>query len=203
MRGLTTACCGDRRLNRIIAILDSDKSYRKRDLGTPFDFIINQAELLVWHSKLTGFPEGGAPISDALILLHTDCLAVQTNAFFATLREKRCGRYAMTHKGDVEFCLKQLEKIKIQAARLTGPIPIHWHFGIIDTEKAIHLKAGSGIKEAIACIIWPFDVPTFFAKHIEVAPHESLHTNHMNVAKQRYRCVRLVKPLLPDVRELV
>ena len=160
VKGLTTACCGDQRLNHLISILDNNRSYRKRDLGTPFDFVINQGELLTWHSKLTGFPINEAPISDALILVHTDCLAVGTNAFFATLRDKRCGRYPMTKNGDFEFCTKQLEKIRTQVERLKGPIDIHWHFGVIDTGMAEGLTEESALKDALQCIRWPFGMPT-------------------------------------------
>ena len=178
MPGLTTACCADCRLNRLASILGGNTAYTKRDLGTPFDFIINQGELLVWHSKLTGFPADAAPISDALVLLHTDCLAVQKNAFFTTLRIKRLERYDPTHEGDIAFCCNQLEKIRKQTARLTGPIVMRWHFGIIDTDKAVQLTTSSLLNEALACIIWPFGTPNLFESFLAPStgqPHRPTH----------------------------
>lgn len=177
-KGLTIACCGDSRLNAIVSLLNGNRCYQKRDLGTPFDFIINQGEFLVWHSKLTGFPESTAPISDALVLLHMDCLAVHGNAFFASLRDKRCERYAMTPEGDLEFCLKQLDKIQGQAKRLKGSIPIHWHFGIIDTAMAEQLDMDSAIKDALDCIKWPYGMPKFFAEQAHREQSDTLYTRY-------------------------
>ena len=181
MKGFTTACCGDHRLNTFISIFDGNGSYRKRDLGTPFDFIINQGELLVWHSKLTGFPKIAALISDAVILVYTDCIALHENAFFATLCDKRCGRYAMTSDGDFEFCTKQLEKIRDQAMRLKSPTKINWHFGTINTEAAIQLTMESDLQDAIACVRWPFGIAESIRRQ-SVNPHATttlpLHANH-------------------------
>lgn len=96
---LTTACCGDVRLHRILPLLDDNESYRERSIGAPLKFAIDQGDLLKWHAILTGFPEDGIRVSDALLLAHTDCLAVNTNAYFATLREKR-HRLPGTLEGD-------------------------------------------------------------------------------------------------------
>ncbi len=165
MSGTAIICCGDRRLNFLVQVLDQNGCYRIRDIGSPFDFVIDQSQLLVLHSKLVGFPPENAPIRHVLVLVHTDCLAIQSSGFFKTLGDKRTGRYAATHEGDLEFCKKQLEKIQTQTARLSGlsgPIDISWYFGIIETQKATLLDSECGVGDALNCIVWPFGIPPFF-----------------------------------------
>lgn len=164
--GLTTACCADTRLHNLLPLIDDGESYRKRDIGVPSKFIIDQSDLSTWHLILTGFPECTAPVSDALILAHTDCLAVRECAYFRTLLEKR-RRCAMNKEGDFEFCARQLERIRDQTTRLKGVYPIHWHFGTIDTDMAELLAPSSTLEEAIACIRWPFGMPAFFEVRLE------------------------------------
>lgn len=187
-RGFTTACCGDHRLNRFVSAFDGNSSYRRRDLGAPSDFIIDLSALLVWHQKLIGFPPDKKPIFDAVILVHTDCLAIQTNVFFRTLKRKR-SRYAMTHKGDIEFCAKQLEIIQLQTDRLSGPTSIHWHFGIIDTDLAEKLSNNATRQDALSCMQWLSEIPEFLTKggtpsRIVLAeqhsqsPHSGRHNRH-------------------------
>lgn len=162
MPGTAVICCGDRRLNLLVQVLDQNGCYRIRDIGSPFDYVIDQSQLLVLNSKLVGFPPENAPIQNVLVLVHTDCLAIQSSDFFATLREKRMCRYAATHEGDLEFCEKQLAKIRVQTARLSGPVDISWFFGIIDTDKATLLNNECGVNDALNCIAWPFGAPPFF-----------------------------------------
>ena len=162
MSGIAIICCGDRRLNLLVQVLDQNGCYRIRDIGSPFDFVIDQSQLLVLHSKLVGFPPETAPIQHVFVLVHTDCLAIQLSAFFKTLGDKRTDRYAATHEGDLEFCKKQLEKIQAQTKRLSGPVDISWHFGIIETQKAMLLGSECGVSDALNCIVWPFGIPPFF-----------------------------------------
>lgn len=188
-RGFTTACCGDHRLNRFVSAFDGNGSYRRRDLGAPSDFIIDLSALLVWHQKLIGFPPDKKPIFDAVILVHTDCLAIQTNVFFRTLKRKR-SRYAMTHKGDIEFCAKQLEIIQLQTERLSGPTSIHWHFGIIDTTLAEKLPGNATRQDALSCMQWFGEAPQFLVgdeapsrivsltEQHHQPPHSGRHNRH-------------------------
>lgn len=162
MSGIAIVCCGDKRLNQLVQVLDQNACYRIRDIGSPFDYVIDQSQLLVLHSKLVGFPPKKAPIHHVLVLVHTDCLAIQSSEFFATLCQKLTDRYEPTHDGNVEFCKKQLEKISNQTKRLTGPVSINWYFGIIDTCKAVLLQADCVVSDALECIMWPYGVPSLF-----------------------------------------
>lgn len=71
MSGTAIICCGDRRLNFLVQVLDQNGCYRIRDIGSPFDFVIDQSQLLVLHSKLVGFPPENAPIRHVLVLTPT------------------------------------------------------------------------------------------------------------------------------------
>lgn len=150
-------CCGDRRLNQFARAISENAYYQIRSIGLPFDWAINQGALFVLYSQLTTFPEGELPITEVFVLVHTDCLAVQKSGFFKTLGDKRRERYENTPDGERDFCTKQLEKIKNQTRQLGDPGKIVWRFGIIDTGKAVELRASCTRCEALECIDWPFE----------------------------------------------
>ena len=163
--GHALVCCCDPRLHNFVAGIDPFGGYRSRDFGLPFSWPINQGALLTWQSVLSGFPKNSQPISDVLVLPHTDCLAIHTNEFFAALREKRDNYYANTHEGELSFCQKQIEKIALQIERFPS-IGVEYHFGVIETEKSMKLPSGASLEAALECVIWRNGkVPAFLEQH--------------------------------------